>query len=129
MKRLNAFFRGETFCRKFLQLTQRTKKARNNPLSRAVPKIIKGSQPTDDGNLLLTEDEKNYFVKKYPKDKKFVRQFMGAEEFIYNKKRYCLWIVDATPTEIKNKKFIYERVKAVKEFRLKSKKISTQKAA
>ena len=104
-------------------------KPRSTPLSRAVPKIIKGSQPTDGGNLILSEDEKNYFIKKYPQDKKFIRQFMGAEEFIHNKKRFCLWLVDATPDEIKNNKFIYERVKAVKEFRLKSKKISTQKAA
>lgn len=102
--------------------------SRSTPLC-PVPKIIKGSQPTDDGNLILSEDEKNYFVEKYPKDKKFVRQLMGAEEFIHNKKRYCLWLVDATPDEIRKNKFIYERVKAVKEFRLKSKKISTQKAA
>ena len=56
------------------------------PLSRAVPKIIKGSQPTDSGNLILSEDEKNFFVEKYPQNKKFVRQFMGAEDFIHNKK-------------------------------------------
>ena len=104
-------------------------KPRTIPLSAAVPKIIKGSQPTDGGNLILSEDEKNLFIKKYPQDKKFIRQFLGAEEFIHNKKRYCLWLVDATPDEIKNNKFIYERVKAVKEFRLKSKKIPTQKAA
>ena len=104
-------------------------KSRNIPLSRGVPKIIKGSQPTDNGNLILSEDEKNYFIKKYPQDKKFVRQLLGAEEFINNKKRYCLWLVDATPDEIKNNKFIYERVKAVKEFRLNSKKEKTRRDA
>ena len=104
-------------------------KPRTLPLSAAVPKIITGNRPADGGNLILSEDEKNLFIKKYPQDKKFIRQIMGGEEFINNKKRYCLWLVDATPDEIKNNKFIYERVKAVKEFRLKSKKIPTQKAA
>ena len=103
-------------------------KSRSTPLC-PVPQMIAGSKPTDDGNLILSEDEKNYFIEKYPKDKKFIRQLMGAEDFIHNKKRYCLWLVDATPDEIRNNKFIYERVKAVKEFRLKSKKIPTQKSA
>ena len=104
-------------------------KPRTIPLSRAVPKMIYGSKPTDGGNLILSEDEKNYFIKKYPQDKKFIRQLLGADEFTHNKKRYCLWLVDATPDEIKKNKFIYERVKAVKEFRLKSKKLATQKSA
>lgn len=95
----------------------------------SVPQMTKGSTPIDGGNLILSEDEKNYFVKKYPQDAKFVRQLLGAEEFIHNKKRYCLWLVDATPAEIKNNKFIYERVKAVKESRLKSKREATRKKA
>lgn len=99
------------------------------PLTRAVPKMFAGSKPTDGGNLMLSEDEKNSFIKKYPQDAKFVRQYMGAEDFIHNKKRYCLWLVDATPDDLRRNKFIYERVKAVKEFRLKSKKIPTQKSA
>ena len=102
--------------------------SRSTPLC-PVPKIIKGSQPTDGGNLILSEEEKNFFIEKYPNDKKFIRQIMGGDEFLNNKKRYCLWLVDATPDEIKKNKFIYERVKAVKEFRLKSTKIPTQKAA
>ena len=102
---------------------------RTLPLSRGVPKMFAGSKPTDGGNLILSEDEKNFFIKKYPQDAKFVRQFMGAEDFIHNKKRYCLWLIDATPDDIRRNKFIYERVKAVKEFRLKSKKAATQKAA
>ena len=94
-------------------------KSRTLPLSAAVPKIITGNRPADGGNLILSEDEKNYFVKKYPQDKKFIRQIMGGEEFLNNKKRYCLWLVDATPDEIKSNKFIYERVKKCKEDRLK----------
>jgi len=84
-----------------------------------VPKIITGNRPADGGNLLLSEDEKNLFIEKYPNDKKFIRQVMGGEEFLNNKKRYCLWLVDATPEDIKKNKFIYDRVKKCREDRLK----------
>lgn len=89
------------------------------PLTRAVPKIITGNRPADGGNLILSEDEKNFFVKKYPQDAKFIRRLLGGEEFIQNKKRYCLWLVDATPDDIRRNKFIYERVQKCKEDRLK----------
>ena len=95
-------------------------KPRTTPLSRAVPKMISGNMLLDGGHLTLTEDEKNFFVKKYPKDEKFIRRLLGGEEFLHNTKRYCLWLVDATPDEIKNNKFIYERVKKCKEDRLNS---------
>ncbi|MBQ9442509.1 MAG: hypothetical protein IJU55_05815 [Selenomonadaceae bacterium] len=92
-------------------------KSRSEPLC-PVPKIITGNRPADGGNLILSEDEKNFFVKKYPQDKKFIKRLIGGEEFLHNKKRYCLWLVDATPEQIKNNKFIYERVKKCKEDRL-----------
>ncbi len=100
---------------------------RSIPLSAGVPKIITGNRPADGGNLILSEDEKNSFIKKYPQDKKFIRQIMGGEEFINNKKRFCLWLVDATPDDIRKNKFIYERVKKVREHRLNSKSLQTQK--
>ncbi|MBR5914015.1 MAG: hypothetical protein IKZ58_06605 [Selenomonadaceae bacterium] len=93
-------------------------KSRSTPLC-PVPKIVTGNRPADGGNLILSEDEKNYFIEKYPQDKKFIRTLIGGEEFLHNKKRYCLWLVDATPDEIKRNKFIYERVKKCKEDRLK----------
>ena len=95
-------------------------KPRTLPLSRAVPPMISGNMLLDGGTLTLTEEEKNLFVKKYPQDEKFIRRLLGGEEFLHNKKRYCLWLVDATPDEIKKNKFIYERVKKCKENRLNS---------
>ncbi len=74
--------------------------SRTTPLC-PVPKIITGNRPADGGNLILSEEEKNFFIEKYPNDKKFIRQLMGGEEFINNKKRYCLWLFDATPEEIR----------------------------
>lgn len=93
------------------------------------PKMTKGSQPTDGGNLILSPEERDEFLKKCPQAEKYVRQFLGAEEFIYNKKRYCLWLVDCPPNELKNFSPIYERIKKVQEYRLKSKRLATQKLA
>ncbi|MBR5912972.1 MAG: hypothetical protein IKZ58_01230 [Selenomonadaceae bacterium] len=101
-------------------------KSRSTPIC-PVPKMIAGNRPTDNGNLILSEDEKNYFVKKYPNAEKFIRICIGGKDFLHNEKRYCLWLVDATPDEINKNKFIYERVKAVKEFRLKSSSAKTRK--
>ena len=54
---------------------------------------------------------------------------IGGEEFLYNKPRYCLWLVDCPPDELRKMKLVYERVKAVKEYRLKSKRQQTRKSA
>ena len=52
--------------------------------------MLKGSQPTDGGYLILSQDEKFSLLQKFPQAEKFVRPFIGAEEFLHNKKRYCL---------------------------------------
>lgn len=60
---------------------------------KGLPKITKGSQATDDGNFFFTEEEFKVFKNKYPLDaSKFCRQYLGAQEFINGKKRYCLWL-------------------------------------
>ena len=101
---------------------------RKFPVSDA-PIIIKGSQPADGGNLILSEDEKNILLKKYPAAEIFIRRYMGADDLINNKFRYCLWLVDASPNEIKKIPPIYERVKKVRESRLQSSKAKTRKDA
>ena len=101
---------------------------RTTPLCH-VPKIMKGSTPIDGGNLLLSPGERDELIKKCPQAEKYIRQFLGAEEFIYNKKRYCLWLVDCPPDELRKMKPVYERVKKVREFRLKSKREITRKFA
>ena len=102
--------------------------SRTTPLC-PVPIMCLGNMPRDDGNLTLSSDEREEFIKKCPQAEKYIRQFLGAEEFLHNKKRYCLWLVDCPPDEIKNNKFIYERVKNVKIFREKSKREGTRKLA
>ena len=74
---------------------------RQKPLC-AVPEMCKGSQPTDGGNLILSQEEKDNLLLEAPQAEKYIRPFLGAEEYINNKKRYCLWLVGANPSFIKN---------------------------
>ena len=94
-----------------------------------VPQIMRGSQATDNGLYLFTEEEKTEFVKKDPDTEKYFKQFMMGREFINNIKRYCLWIPDISPKEIKEHKGIYERVQKVRELRAASKNTQTRQAA
>lgn len=96
---------------------------------RTVSRMFKGSQPTDGGNFFMTEDEAKEAVKSEPNIAKYIRQCCGSYEFINNIKRFCLWLVNAEPEDIKKSKFIYERIKKVKEFRLASKSAATRKSA
>ncbi len=85
-----------------------------------VPKMIFGNQPRDGGHFILTEEEKEFLLHKEPNLNVWIRPYMGADEFIKGKKRYCLWLVHATPADIKSSKILYEKVQAVKEFRTSS---------
>jgi hypothetical protein len=94
-----------------------------------VPEMVKGSQPTDGGNLLLTNQEKVNLIKAEPNAKKFIKPFISAKEFLQNEKRWCLWLVDILPNELKNMPLVLNRIAMVKEMRLKSSKTGTIKWA
>jgi len=93
--------------------------SRSQPLCEA-PRITKGNQPSDGGNLILTEEEKVELLKKEPQAEKFLRKYVGAEEFLKNKPRFCLWLKDADPSEVKKCPEVMARVDAVRQFRLRS---------
>ncbi len=97
---------------------------RTSPLCN-VPKMYKGSQPTDGGNFLFTEEEKNDFLKKEPKAEKYIKPLISAHEFLNGHKRYCIWLVDAEPSEIKQMPHLLRRIEGVKQMRLKSSKQAT----
>lgn len=103
--------------------------SRPKHLQNFVPPMNKGSTPIDGGFFLFKPDELAEFLKKEPAAEKFIRQFMGADEFINGKLRYCLWLVNATPKELKSMPLVYERVKNVREYRLASKRAATKKSA
>lgn len=101
---------------------------RMKPLS-DVPEICLGGQAIDDGNLVLTLEEKNELLKKEPNAEKFFRPYMMGKDFIDRKPRACLWLIGANPTELKKCPQILKRVENVKIFREKSDRTSTLKAA
>lgn len=94
-----------------------------------VPKMRFGSMPRDGGNFSLTKEEKDEIIKSNPIAEKWIRPFMGAEEFLNNKQRWCLWLVDASPSELRKCKMVMERIRRVKNFRLSSKAKETRKFA
>lgn len=102
---------------------------RTNPLLSKTSKITKGSQPTDSGNLIIQSDEIKEFIKKEPESEKFIRKLIGAQEFIKNKPRYCLWLTNASPAELRSMPLVLERLEQVRKMRLNSTKKATQKFA
>ena len=93
------------------------------------PKLTQGSKPWDGGNLILSEDERNDIIKKYPTAENFIKRYMGSNEFINNKIRYCLWLLNISPKEYKDMPEIINRLKAVAEIRKNTKTEAVQKQA
>ena len=98
---------------------------RKEPLCN-VTKMIYGSKATDGGHLFLSRDEREELIKSDPALEKYVKRFMGSVECINNIERYCLWLKDYVPNEIKGSEFIQARLKKVRTFRENSKKKPTQ---
>lgn len=103
--------------------------SRTNPLQNFVPPMIKGNYGYDGGNLMIEADELENFLIKEPQAKKFIRSAIGGNEFINGKLRYCLWLENITPDELKSMSNVYQRVKNVRDFRLSSKRDVTRKLA
>lgn len=94
-----------------------------------VPEILFGSMPNDGGHFLFTGDEKNTFVENEPKSEKWFRPLLGAYEFLNNVERWCLWLKDISPSELRELKAVQNRVNLVKESRRKSPRPTTNKLA
>ncbi|WP_348688331.1 class I SAM-dependent DNA methyltransferase [Acidovorax soli] len=101
---------------------------RRSPIC-AVPAIVNGSKATEGGNLLLTDAAKNELLTSQPTAKKWVREFLGAEEFLNGFKRWCLWLVDISPNELRAMPEVYERVQRVRAMRLASDDAQTRQDA
>ena len=94
-----------------------------------VPKIGIGNKPIDGGNYLFTPEEKQEFCSAEPRAEKLFRKWIGSEEFINGIERWCLWLGDMKPEELRKMPKCLERVEAVKKVRLASKSKPTQKLA
>ena len=94
---------------------------RNTPLSK-LPAMIYGSEPRENGNLLLTPEEKD-IVLRYPQSSTLIKKITGATEYINSIERYCLWGEELLKTNIP---YVIDRLQAVKKYRLTSKRKATR---
>lgn len=95
----------------------------------SVPQMSSGGKPVEGGFLILSPDEKHDLINKEPQIEKYIRPFTSGDDFINNKKRYCLWLVGANPTDLKNSPDVMSRVEGVREFRLASTKEATRRCS
>jgi hypothetical protein len=101
---------------------------RSKPLC-DVPEIGIGNKPIDDGNYLFTPEEKDAFLKAEPRAAKFFRRWLGSYEFINGIERWCLWLGDCAPDQLRQMPEAMKCVEAVRQFRLASKSAPTRKLA
>ena len=94
-----------------------------------VPAMIRGSSPIDDGNLLLTIEEKEEYLKQEPQGEKYLRPFMMGKDFIDRKPRWCFWLIGANPSELRKCPILLKRIENVRDFRLQSTKSATKQIA
>ena len=94
-----------------------------------VPQMVYGNKPVDGGYLFLSDEERKEAIAQEPQIEKFIKRIYGSVEYINNKERYCLWLVNANPSEIRASSFIHNRVEQVKQYRLSSPKKATQDSA
>ena len=103
--------------------------SRNTPISN-VSKMDFGSMPNDGGYLSnYSKEQKDEILKQYKNSEKLFKKILGAEEFINNKERYCIWLKDISPIEYKDIKPINDAIKKVEEIRYESKREATKKLA
>lgn len=93
------------------------------------PAMVNGGKPSDGGYLILTLEEKEELLKREPLTAKWLRPYLKAKDFINRKPRYCLWLVGANPSELKQCPEVMNRIESVRECRLNSPKAATQKKA
>jgi len=93
------------------------------------PDLIMGSKPVEGGYYIFSDEQKNEFLKQEPNAKKFFRPFIGAQEFINGQSRWILALHETKPHELRRLPKVQERIKAVKAFRLASKKAPTRELA
>lgn len=101
--------------------------SRTKPISQCAPKMNYGSMPIDNGWLILNEDEKNEFILDEPSIEKFIKIYIGGDEFLNNGRRYCLWLVDSDPSEWRKSKKILSRVESNREYRASRDREQTKK--
>ena len=99
-----------------------------NPICN-VPQFVRGCQPTDDGNFILTDEEYKELLIHEPQASSLIRPFMMGKDFIQRKPRYCIWLKGVNPSLLHKCPLVLQRVENVRNFRLKSSKAATRAKA
>ncbi|MBO6020864.1 MAG: N-6 DNA methylase [Aeriscardovia sp.] len=100
----------------------------SKPISE-LAECLKGNELLDDGALILHTKQEKSEAEKDSIAAKYVRKYIGSAELIHNKDRWCLWLVNSTPEERRKSRFLRQKIEAVKDFRLSSKRANTKSAA
>jgi hypothetical protein len=101
---------------------------RKNPII-SVPEVNYGSFALDDGHYTLSEEEKNKIISESPVSEKYIREFIGGRELLRNEKRYCVWLVNAEPSELNRITPLKKRIDLVRQWRSNSDRATTKKLA
>lgn len=91
--------------------------------------MVSGLKAGDDGNLILNENERNVLVRQHPEANKFIKRYVGANDFMNRVNRYCIWVREDEFEEASRILPFRERFDALRKFRLASKKMATRKKA
>lgn len=103
--------------------------SRSKPLC-DVPELTKGNQPTDDGNFILSVDERAALLKEYPEVEPFIHRYIGARDYLNNNEvRYCIWLKDVPAAKYSHCQPIMDRLNAIRAFRAASTAAPTRKFA
>ena len=103
--------------------------SRGKVLTKGLPEMSKGSQPTDGGNLIFSVEEREELIRKYPAAGDFLKRYISADDYINSKWRFCLWLKGVSPTMYRNIPLIMKRLEMVAECRRKSPTASVQRDA
>jgi type I restriction-modification system DNA methylase subunit len=83
-----------------------------------VPSMTTGNRPADGGHLIIEKEDYEDFIKREPAAIPYIKKLTGAQEYINNQPRYCLWLKDVSPAILRSMPSVMERVHACREDRL-----------
>ena len=102
--------------------------SQNKPLC-DVPQMNAGNRPADGGHLIIESDEYDDFIKQEPSAVPYIKKLLGAQEFINNKKRWCLWLVGVSPHTLRSMPLVMKRVEDCRKDREKAPDAGRRKLA
>ena len=102
--------------------------SRSKPICN-VPPMFLGNKPSDGGNLILSAEERGEILSREPQLEKYIYPYTGAVEFINKKERYCFWLKDASPSDLRSSKELKTRLEAVRAMREESSAAPTREKA